>query len=257
MSPSCQNSAYTLIDSYTKRKMEKQLHKFSFISARDSWTQKMIEFLLKDDNITVPITPDPVFAFNQNFRQEVSKEEILSKFGLPEKYILLSFRPNIHNPSKEWTKELQNLALQQGYTCVELPLPMGNANLGLQHQIILPLDTLDWYNIIRFSGGYVGHNMHPVIVSLHNNIPFYSFDTYGLKSRFSKTKNVESSKIYDLLHRAGLSSNWKSSEDIDTVTPTEVLDAVISFDKGKCDKFVKEKLQQYNEMMNCVLNILG
>ncbi|MGN6493963.1 MAG: polysaccharide pyruvyl transferase family protein [Agriterribacter sp.] len=247
MSPSSQNSVYWMINPSLKQKMGKQLQKFSYLSARDTWTKNMIQYLnpaAKD----VPVTPDPVFAFNQNVRQDVTKDSVLKKFNLPEKYVLVSFHKKKQLlPGEAWLKEFREIGSKLGIATVELPMPKGNAQLNLEYQITNPLDPLDWYNLIRFSDGYVGHLMHPIIVSLHNTVPCFSFDTYGF-TMFKYFKNYTSSKIYDIFNTAQLLQNWEKAENIFKTTPQKVWDALTNFDKSKCEKFINNKLADYNKM---------
>ena len=70
-----------------------------------------------------------------------------------------------------------------------------------------PISPIDWYYIIKYSQGYVGVLMHPIIVAIHNNIPFFSFDHYGV-SKFLFFANKATSKIYHILSQAGMLSNY-------------------------------------------------
>lgn len=38
--------------------------------------------------------------------------------------------------------------------------------------ISIPLNPIDWYALIKYSKGYIGERMHPIVVSLHNSVPF-------------------------------------------------------------------------------------
>lgn len=256
MSPSNQNTFYWLIRFGLRKRMGKQLEKFSFLSARDNWTKGMIEYV-DDKAKNVPVTPDPVFAFNQNVKQNVTKNDILQKFNLPEKYVLVSFHKEKEwLPSEGWVAEFKNIMNKAGYTCVELTMPKGDLGLSLDHSIKRPLDPFDWYNLIRFSSGYVGHLMHSIIVSLHNNVPFFSFDNYGFKI-FKYFQDHKSSKIYDILRLAGLLENWQIAKKISSTPPQRVADALINFDKEKCKKFSELKIQEYNTMMTNISKSLG
>ena len=77
MSASSQNSRFDMFSHSLKIQMKSSLERFSYLSVRDSWTQQMLSAIMNKD---YPITPDPVFAFNQNAGDFVpSKEEILKK----------------------------------------------------------------------------------------------------------------------------------------------------------------------------------
>ena len=49
---------------------------FSYLSARDSYTAKMIRYL-SECNCEVPVTPDPVWGFNQNVSNIPSKDDVV------------------------------------------------------------------------------------------------------------------------------------------------------------------------------------
>lgn len=77
--------------------------------------------------------------------------------------------------------------------------------------ISIPLNPIDWYALIKYSKGYIGERMHPIVVSLHNSVPFYCFDEYGIKTFegnwFQRKYNKETSKTYLIVKRAGLLEN--------------------------------------------------
>ena len=89
-SVSSQNCPFNTMLPTEKKKMKRALENYSYISVRDSWTQKMVENVLGKD--TIRISPDPVFSFNQNCEDIIpSKDQILKKYNLPTNYVLLSF----------------------------------------------------------------------------------------------------------------------------------------------------------------------
>ena len=93
MSASSQNSRYDLFSQSIKREMHHSLSHFSYISVRDSWTERMLFSITKEH---YPITPDPVFAFNQNVADIIpTKDAVLKKYGLPDKYVLISLRSHL------------------------------------------------------------------------------------------------------------------------------------------------------------------
>lgn len=58
---------------------------------------------ISNGTIIPPVTPDPVFAFNYNAGCLVpNREDILKKFHLPEKYLLVSFLTLIRFLSLGW-----------------------------------------------------------------------------------------------------------------------------------------------------------
>lgn len=252
MSGSCQNTNFNAISITQRRKMTKSISRFNFFSVRDSWTQKMIKTITFGEICPI-ITPDPVFAFNQNYPQQVSKQEILSKFNLPENYVLVSFK-HPENVTSAWTDSLKKLFEKKGMTCVAFPMPSGiRFSHHFDYEISTPLNPLDWYNLIRFSSAYIGENMHPIIVALHNSVPCFSFDEYG-KRLFRYFTLKKTSKIYDILKTfklEGYRINVRRK-----CAPEYVLDKILNFDKEKCRIFANNKLQQYNDMMASILKTI-
>jgi uncharacterized protein (DUF3820 family) len=174
---SSQNAPYYKLNSKELKEMKRLLDGFTLITTRDEWTRKMIKYISgRDDTF---ITPDPVFSFNQNFDAPLQKETILRKYGLPQDYILISFCGN--QLSDEYVNQIVKLVEERtGVPCVSFPMPRRLRVFKTKYKIDLPLPTLDWYYLIKYSKGYIGELMHPIIVSLHNNIPFFCFDQYGV-----------------------------------------------------------------------------
>ena len=233
---------------WTKKNIAKALERFTCITVRDRWTQSVIHGLT---NNTPDITPDPVFAFNDNLQLEYHPEDIYEKFNLSEKYVLLSYCSLIYEAS--WYDKLYAILRENGYRVVSLPMPEGNISIKSDIEIKLPLDPLDWYNIIRYSAGYIGQRMHPMIVAFHNLVPFVSFDHYAYK----KGKNqLFSSKIYDLLDRAGLLSNYINIASPDEISPENVYEALHNFDRKAATTFVSTYKSSYDKMMNKIISLL-
>ncbi len=256
-SVSSQNMPYALVKGELKNSMSYDLLNFKFISVRDLWTKHLVESFT-DNHISPEISPDPVFGFNSNVGEKISKNEILEKFNLPEKYVLLSFKtPRV---TEEWVSRFEELCHKQGFTCVAFPMPEKLNTFQLKYKIELPLSPIDWYYLIKYSAGYVGERMHPVIVSLHNAVPAYCFDEYGLARRFfpSKKQIYQSSKVYDILNRAKLQDNYYSYKAKERLpSPDEVFHKIMHFDKNKCIAFSNQQDKRYNEYMEQVITIFN
>jgi hypothetical protein len=241
-----------------KKGMKEQIKKYAYISVRDTWTKNMFEYIT-DNTISPVITPDPVFAFNQNINKDIlSKDEIIRKFTLPEKYILFSFHTP-HTVSASWLTSFMDLAAHDGYSCVALRMPEGiKFSHPFEHEISSPLSPIDWYYLIKYSYGYIGHNMHPIIVCLHNAVPFFSFDQYVKRSFFFFTDRT-TSKIYHILSAAGLQNNAVSSLSFTFKKPytsNSVYKSILSFDKSRCTDFAKRMYNNYTIMMSNILKSL-
>lgn len=258
LSASSQDSNYHLFTPALKRQMWNRLQKFVYISARDEWTRRLYRSV-SSGNLNVKITPDPVFAFNSNCVDIIpSRDEILQKFGLPEKYILLSFL-NSRTVSLQWQHEFQHLAMQHGFACVALPFPQGlKFQHCLQYEILSPLLPLDWYALIKYSQGYVGHNMHPIVVSLHNANPFFSFDNYGMRKLNGLRCNDSSSKIKHILSLSGLLENRVSCLRRSFVPPKPqfVFEQLSSFDRKRAWNFSCNYYSLYEIIMSNLLTAL-
>ncbi len=257
MSASSQNANFRLFRGRLRKRMCTSLKQFKSITARDEWTKKMVSYLTFK-SIVPEITPDPVFAYNQNIKEQCSKEKLTRKFNLPERYILISFR-NRKCVSREWLNSFQDLTEKNNMHCVVLPMPDGiKFDHPIKNIIDIPLDPDEWYGIIKHSSGYIGENMHPVVVALHNSIPFYAFDSYGIV-RLKYFVNEKSSKVYDILSKAGfpekrigiLGRGYKPPQ------PQEVFKQLIDFDFSKCKSFSLSQQEKYNEMMEKIVSLVN
>ena len=256
---SSQNCDYLKMDDAERCAMEIALDNYSKISVRDEWTKKMVQSITRRNDID--ITPDPVFAFNQNcYLPLPSKEEILARYSLPEKYVLLSFWTN--RLSEDYVRGIAQELELKGLKPVAFPMPEHLLDFGLKHKIDLPLSPLDWYALIKYSQGYIGERMHPIVVCLHNAVPFFCFDEYGTfrKSLFGLRKKYisSSSKTFHILEKAGLSEWMCSYFDENRKMPdnNQVVEFFLKFPVAKCETFAQNKLQDYNNGMNEILKFL-
>ena len=207
LSISSQNARY--FEFLLKRKeIGSILGNFKLITVRDNWTRDLVSFFTRG-SIVPDITPDPVFSFNANISDIPCKEEIRKKYSLDEKYVLVSFekKPQ-YVASNEWIEELKSLFSSIGVQLVNMPRPTGGQDLSTINQIKMPIDPMDWYCLIKYSYAYIGILMHPIVVALHNSVPFFSFDGYGIS--LGLYKNIRSSKIYHILNKAQLQEFYTS-----------------------------------------------
>lgn len=260
LSVSSQNSEYQWIHGCKKKAMNDALHRFSYISVRDVWTQKMVRYLTSG-GIVPKITPDPVFSFNENVQKDLipSRRYILDKYKLPENYCLVSFR-NKRLADKKWLRTLKDEALKRGFSCAVLSMPNGICyEHDFDYEISVPLDPLDWYALIRYSSGYIGENMHPLIVALHNGVSVYSFDTYGITKFANIYYKKKASKIYDLLSDFGLietNYTYASARFFKKPSAVKIFDALLGIDKVQIDKVCRDFKDRYDKMMSDVLTAL-
>ena len=256
ISASSQDSDYRLFFPTVRRKMYNCLSQYEYISARDEWTQRMYQ-VVSNNQLLVDVTPDPVFSFNQNQEELIpSKTDLLEKYNLPENYFLLSFLNN-RTVSGKWLEDFEKAAKDKGISCVALPFPQGlKFSNSLKYIIPSPLSPLDWYALIKYSKGYIGHNMHPIVVSLHNIVPFYSFDNYGVSKYRGLYADDSSSKIYDLLKKARLSDCRISCIKYGYNPPkaSDVLEKLLNFDLEKESQFADAYQKNYEIMMENIMH---
>lgn len=230
---------------FERNMLQKAFDKFDLLFVRDGWTASIIKNLCNKD---VTITPDPVFAFNYNV-PEFADINILSKYGINGKYIVCSFCKKLFNDN--WFTLFRETANKRGYKLINLAMPEGCIDFNADIKIDTPISTRDWYNIIKYSNGYIGQRMHPMIVAMHNLVPFVIFDHYA----FIKGENqLKSSKIYDLLKRAALLDYYFNANQVQKISSQNVIDLLLNFDKEKEKKFTYYFLKKYQIMMNMIIN---
>lgn len=253
MSASAQNTKYSAI-LFHKKKFQQALRKFSYISVRDIWTKKMIAYLT-DNNLNVKITPDPVFAFNYNVECQFSKDYIIKKYALPKNYALLSITND--TIGEDWKKDLYKEFSKNGITLYELPQANKKNKHVLPHFLTFPIDPIEWYCLIKYSKGYIGELMHPILVALHNSIPVYAIDTYGFplkKGEFGI--DPESSKTYQIIRQFDLLQNyWNINSKLKISQPTDIASRILSFDKEQCAYNALKMYQNYKQMLNEILSL--
>ena len=256
MSVSSQNSSFKHFSNGLKQEMYTVLKEMKYISVRDLWTKDMMSVI--DNRITPPVTPDPVFAFNQNAGEFVpSENKIRSKYGLNRPYALLSLHSQSLN--YETLEELKCLFAKEGILCVALPMPTG---IRFQHpfekEIPTPLSPIDWYALIKYADAYIGSNMHPIIVSLHNAVPCFSIDNWGATDFWGRKKHDGSSKVEHILKFYGLESNHRNIEKgVCHVSAMDIFAAIKEFPKDRVLEISENQYKRYLQMMEQILNIFN
>lgn len=246
-SVSSQNSPYFRMNNEEREKMGDYLRNFKKITVRDQWTKAMVEEIAGLENIA--ITPDPVFAFNQNSYIHIpSKEEICSRFSLPEHYTLFSFAKGV--VPVQYGQNIGGMLQQHGIEPVSLTEPEGLGDIIFPHQVDQPLNPIEWYALIKNADAYIGTRMHPIIVSLHNAVPFFSYDGNGT-SDIHGSFNQNSSKIYDILKMANFENNTYPLRSHSTMPSIErVVNTILSFDRAQCVSFADSMYKNYMSAMS-------
>ncbi len=251
LSASAQNTPFYQITSKKKKKhFQSYLERFSFLTVRDIWTREMIEYLT-NNTISPTITPDPMFGFNYNVKP--TDDLVITKLiGKDVPYAILSITTPLLDD--KWAIELEKEFSNVGITLIGLAQTNKRFKSPLKNNVTLPLDPMDWYNLIKFSKGYIGELMHPVLVALHNSVPVFAIDLYGFKK--DNKLDEKSSKTFQIMQRFGLLDNYYHRLlGKGTPTPKYVLNQVLSFDREKCAQMSKVLYLEYKSMMNKVLSI--
>lgn len=253
---SSQNCPFSRMSRQERKTMAKAMANYQMISVRDSWTQRMVRQIT--GRKVVPIFPDPVFSFNQNLQLQLpSREEILQRFGLASNYVLLSFSAKHY--TADYVNSIANEVEKNGYQPVALPMPERLFDAGIAKSIPLPLSPIDWYALIVYSKGYIGERMHPIVVCLHNAVPFFCFDEYGTshaRSAFSLQAQYipSSSKTYLIVSEAGFVDHLYSAKgEAPLPSPAQIITGLQSFDVGRCAAFAARKFAEYEAGMQEIL----
>lgn len=256
MSVSCQNSVYKYFSDKLKKEMYKTLSRIKYISVRDKWTEAMLKAIgIKKD---IHLTPDPVFAFNQNAGELIpSKDNICERFHLPSHYVLISLHSQCL--SKSTLSQLKSLLAKKNLESVALPMPTGlKFDNDFDIKIQTPLSPIDWYGLIKYADGYVGSNMHPIVVALHNAVPCFSIDIWGNRNFWGKTTDTTSSKVYDILNLFGINNNIRPViNGTCNVSAKEIIAGLDRFPKEDIKKKADNQYDKYKEMMEGIINSIS
>lgn len=256
MSVSSQNSGFQWFTKSTRWKMAESLKNAKYISVRDIWTKNMLTYLMPQRE-EVPVTPDPVFAFNYNAADIIPTEkDIRSRFILPKNYALISLHSQ--SLSLQVLQELKNKLTSLNIECVAFPMPTGiKFSHPFDFQINIPLNPLDWYALIKYSAAYIGSNMHPIVVSLHNSVPCYSIDNWGRTNFWGHKKHDNSSKVEHIMNVFGVKTNHAMIENGKCmVSAEEIKNAIISYPKELVSTKANSYLKEYLQMMEDIISTL-
>lgn len=256
MSASCGCSELQKAKGYVRDEMNKLLKRFNYITVRDEYTKKsLIPILGNEFTESIPVTPDPVFAFNNNVESLPNKDTILSKYGIGEKYVVIGFYDS-YRPKKKWVLDIKYLLHQYDYQLVELPMPQNACHSECDITVNLPLDSIDWYSIIKYSSGYIGNNMHPIIVAMHNAIPFFSINHHGKYYLPRYVQSVKHTKEYELLDRFKMLNYHIAQNLLFSISTKEIIHRLLNFDKEYCRKCALILNKEYEEMMSKIISII-
>jgi len=246
---------YRRLCRFELRRFREHFARFAWISVRDSWTQGLFERILPDGR-PPPIVPDPVWGLEQT-AAEACFHSVRQRFQLPEKYVLASF-PQDARYSAEWLEAFKEECGRHGHACLSLPLPRGNhirfrdalANVGL------PLTPMEWYALLANAAGYVGLNMHPLVVCLSNAVPIFSFDPYGFYSAKKGLEPLAASKVFDLLNRSSLLDWYHNAWWPSWPQPEIVFERLQAFNRERCRQLAAMRKGEFETALNTLVQSL-
>lgn len=229
------------------------LFRFEKLTVRDRATADLVSYFT-DHRLVPSITPDPVFNFNRNFHFDEIEKDILAKLKLPEHYVLLCLPEYFQHRFQSWVATLAELFKRQGKTLLELPRQTGVRCFDIDQLADRFLSPLEWYAVIKHAECYVGGLMHPIVACIHNKIPFYSLDYYGVK-KYKLWVKYETSKIYQILQDCNLLDYYSNIGSMLSPMPDvhEVFDKLLSFDKAHlCQVSERKREESYSTMLDVI-----
>lgn len=252
---SSQNSEYKYFTKGLKEKMKLALSPVSYFSVRDEWTKNLLKSILP--NREVNVSPDPVFAFNYNAKEFIlSKDFIIDKFKIPENYVLISLHYQSLDDSVLY--ELNKYYADKGTPCIFLPIPNGQTfNHQCEFEIPSTIDPLEWYSLIKNAKAYIGSNMHPIVVSLHNAVPCYSIDNWGKENIFGRKRDDGSSKIKHIMDVFGVGQNHSYIENYKcAVNSKKIIDSIENFPVEDVTEKALNYYKKYLKIMSDIIESL-
>lgn len=252
MSVSSQNSKYQSFGKCTLKRLARQIDTMKYVSVRDAWTKDMM--LAAQPKRNIKVTPDPVFALNDNLGTLIPSEEYIRKrFELPQDYVLVGLRSQVYTFEELGT--LDRLMLSRGRECVAFNIDGQYAyRHPFKYQIPLPLNPLDWFALIKYASAYIGSNMHPIVSSLTNGVPCFSIDNWGIVNFLGNKKSSKSSKVYDVLNQYDLTDYWCPIENGRCkITIQDIVGLLDKFPKERVKQVSSVRVDSYKSMMEAIL----
>lgn len=139
--------------------------------------------------------------------------------------------------------------------CIAFPMPVGiRFKHPFAYEIGIPLPVLNWYGLIKYASAYVGSNMHPIIVSLHNGTPCYSIDYWGTTDFWGNHLDDGSSKVAHILKVFKLEKNRISiNKGKCDLNAKQVVESIISFPREQVIKQAESYTNEYGQMMKQII----
>lgn len=214
------------------------LKRFSKLTVRDVPTQKLVSSFTRGE-IIPKITPDPVFAFNDNVK--VNDSEVLSGLGVTPGYYLICVPEPYNQKLKTWVDDLTAIIQSSGKTVYELPRQTGVQCFNIPQLKRTNITPLEWYVLIKNCAGYIGGLMHPIVSCIHNEVPFYAIDYYGISYHlryFHRYTRINTSKTYQIIKECGLTQYYGHMRGLfkRVDSPQKVFNKLNSYNKNALKK---------------------
>lgn len=184
------------------------LKRFAKLTVRDEPTKKLVSSFTKGA-IVPAITPDPVFAFNENV--EIYDSSVLKALGVNSEYYLICIPEPYNKKLEKWVEELAEIMKKAGKTVYELPRQTGVKCFDIPQLPRTNITPIEWYVLIKNCSGYIGGLMHPIVTCIHNKVPFYVVDYYGIHYHmryFHRFTRINTSKTYQIVKECGLTKYY-------------------------------------------------
>lgn len=237
------------------------IDKFSYITVRDEWTQKVInQHLFKGQNRVVHLNPDPVFNIDQFIVDAWDSKGLVKE---DDKFILLSLPKNSYR-LKHWLSTFKKYANNKGFLIGELPLPGGASGLDFDFSVSYPIDPIQWYLWLKNANGFVGLRFHAVVSCMTVGTPFYSIDSYGSSSLFIRVLNKlgfykfgrafdHNSKIYNLLKETTFQQN-RIHSNIANISPRKVFELLMQCNQAELVLQKEKFITLFENNLKSILN---
>lgn len=255
LSVSCQNTKPSSFKSQRKEIGDALLH-FSAITVRDDNTKRFVEYFT-ESAISPVVTPDPVFYFNNAVNSIYSRNEILQRFNLPDNYVILSLSEEpLVKFNSLWINQLKSELQNIGLTPVHMDRVFGGKTIDTSAAITRPFSPFEWYYAIKYSNGYIGGLMHPIVTCLHNNVPFYSIDNYGVQNWIG-THKMTTSKTFHIVEKAGMLSNYFHCSAFRRVpVPSQIAAAIKNYDFDRGREFSNAQSKNFEKALKSLIDII-
>ena len=229
--------------------LKHSLDNFSHVTVRDRWTYWFIKRVAM--NRRVKTTPDPVMGFEENVGKRHFQDIDLPVKG---KYILYGLQKGIGKERRELMKAIKEKVNKAGYKFISLPFPDGSYNEMDDETIHDPVNPLLWYKLIQHASGLFSEKFHPIVVSMHNKVPFVAIDGYSdrISRKFVVPVHMKiQSKTYDLCRRNGFRDAHIPVSQFDMSKVDQVVDTLLH---KKWDFSISEKRSA--EFTQTIANLL-